>query len=89
VDDERDHGQIGEHLQNGLQAVFVPYRDQKEKEQREHEPQHHPGEKGQDGQWAGRKADNSEFDGEQDQQDQDAKPSPAKSASSAHRRWSA
>ena len=72
MDDQRDHGQIGEHLQNGLQAVFAPDRNQKKEKQREHEPQHHPGEKGQDGQRAGSEADDGEFDGEQDHQDQDA-----------------
>ena len=72
MDDQRDHGQIGEHLQNGLQAVFAPDRNQKKEKQRKHEPQHHPGEKGQDGQRAGSEADDGEFDGEQNQQDQDA-----------------
>jgi hypothetical protein len=36
------------------------------------EPQHHSGEEGQDGQGVGSKADNGEFDGEQDEEDQDA-----------------
>ena len=72
VDDQRDHREIGEHLQHGLQAVFVPDRDQEQEEQREHEPQHHPGEEGQDRQRAGREADDGEFDGEQNHQDQDA-----------------
>jgi hypothetical protein len=31
MDDQRDHGQIGEHLQHGLQAVFIPDRNQKQK----------------------------------------------------------
>ncbi len=65
MDDQRDHGQIGEHLQNGLQAVFAPDGNQKKEEQREHEPQHHPGEKGQDGQRVGSEADDGQFNGEQ------------------------
>ena len=72
VDDQRDHGQIGEHLQHGLQAVFVPDRNQKKEKQREHEPQHHTGEKRHDGQGAGSEADDGKFDGQQDHQDQDA-----------------
>src|SRR5260370_4045901 len=72
MDDQRDHGQIGEHLENGLQAVLAPDRNQKKEKQREQEPQDHPGKKGHDGQRAGSEADDSEFDGEQDHQDQDA-----------------
>ena len=72
MDDQGDHGQIGEDLQDGLEAVFVPDRNQKKEKQREHEPQHHPGEEGQDGQGVGSKADNGEFDGEQDEEDEDA-----------------
>src|SRR5208337_1806669 len=69
---QRDHGQIGEHLENGLEAVLAPDRNQKKEKQRKHEPEHHPDEEGQDGQRAGRKPDDGEFDGEQNQQDQDA-----------------
>src|SRR5208283_1276754 len=68
---QRDHGQIGEHLENGLEAVLAPDRNQKKEKQRKHEPEHHPDEEGQDGQRAGRKPDDGEFDGEQNQQDQD------------------
>ena len=72
MDDQGNHGQIGEDLQDGLEAVFVPDRNQEKEKQREHEPQHHSGEEGQDGQGVGSKADNGEFDGEQDEEDQDA-----------------
>src|SRR5208283_837505 len=72
MDHQRDHGQIGEHLQNGLQAVFPPHRNQKKEKQREHEPQHHSGEKGHYGQRAGGEANDGEFDGQQHHQDQDA-----------------
>gem|GEM_PF-5590291 len=71
MDDQRDHGQIGQNLKDGLQTVFTPHRNQEKKKQREHEPQHHPGEKGQDGQRAGSEADDGELNGEQDHQDQD------------------
>src|SRR6266436_6703360 len=71
MDDQRDHGQIGENLKNGLQAVLAPDRNQKKEKERKHEPQHHPGKKGHDGQRAGSKADDGEFDDEQDHQDQD------------------
>ena len=72
VDDQRDHSQIGEHLQHGLQPVFVPHRNQKKEKQREYEPQHHAREKRHDGQRAGSEADDGEFDDQQDHQDQDA-----------------
>src|ERR1035437_11160712 len=72
MDDQGNHGQIGEDLKDGLEAVFAPDRNQKKEKQREHEPQHHSGEEGQDGQGVGSKADNGEVDGEQDEEGQDA-----------------
>src|ERR1019366_4660772 len=72
VDDQCHHGQIGEHLQQPLQAMFGPDRNQKQEKQREHEPQHHPRQKGHDRHRAGREADDGQLNGKQDQQDQDA-----------------
>ena len=56
----------------GLQAVLAPHGNQKKEKQREHEPQHHAGEKGHDGQRAGSETDDGQLDREQHHQDQDA-----------------
>src|ERR1700722_5756520 len=53
MDHERDHGQIGEHLEDRLQAMLVPDRYQEKKKQRKHRPQHHTGKKRHDGKRAG------------------------------------
>src|SRR5208337_3208460 len=71
---EQDESQGGTEISPGSRQEHASDNDDQgvEKIQREHEPEHHPDEEGQDGQRAGRKPDDGEFDGEQNQQDQDA-----------------